>query len=71
MFCTDRSPNEFLCENNFCLRRGKNSKIIEEKWIEMGNNNDQTQNVRCNGVWDCPDGSDESSAFSGCRDVEG
>ena len=34
-------------------------------------NDDKNNGIRCNGVMDCPDGSDESPVYSNCRNTNG
>ena len=60
-----------MCKDNFCVRSIQNSEYYEETLIESKENDGQNEDIRCDGVWDCPDGSDESSIYSGCEDING
>ena len=58
------NENEFLCKDNFCVRS------YEDMLIENGGG-EKTKDVRCDGIWHCPDGSDESFLYAGCQDTNG
>ena len=67
----NRYENEFLCENNFCVRRRQNSKYDAKRWIINRNDDTRNNDISCNGVLDCPDGSDETAEYAGCRNLNG
>ena len=70
IFFYHSDPDEFLCEDNFCIRGRQNSKYDVDKWI-VNQSNKGANFIQCNNVIDCPDGSDESSVYSSCENING